>query len=102
MYEMKKNYSISQVVRTLVVEVDKDVGQDHVNFEFVIMVIAISENTFKVHTYRNETIAVTTLSGDKAHEEILVRDFALLDDATFPSEQEAIKRVTDRLDELFG
>jgi hypothetical protein len=99
---MKKNYSVSQVVRTIVVEVDKDIGKDHVNFEFVIMVIAISGNKFKVNAYRNETLAVATLSGDKAHEEILVRDFALLDDVTFSSEKEAIKRVTDRLDELFG
>lgn len=101
--EMKKNYNIYEVTKAISVEVDKDTGTDHVHFDFVAMIIKLEIGEYAVQVYRSETLEVKTISGECSHEEILVRDFFLVDDRLrFNSESEAADYVGKRLDELFG
>jgi hypothetical protein len=88
-----KNYALSEIVKTLTIEIDKpaDEDSDHVHMDFV-------------QVYRLETAEVKNLDGEYSNEEMLVRDeFLIEDDETrFASEAEAVKHINERLEELFG
>jgi hypothetical protein len=68
----------------------------------MIMIVNDPTGIFEVRADRTETLDATTLGGYKAHEEMLVRDFTLIEDKTFTSEQDAANYIRSRLNELFA
>lgn len=99
-----KNYAITEIVKTLTIEIDKpaDEDSDHVHMDFVVMIAKLSAKEYAAQVYRLETAEVKNLDGEYSHEEMLVRDEFLIDDETrFASEAEAVKHINERLEELF-
>lgn len=101
-----KNYVLSEVVKTLTIEIDQpeDDDNEHVHMDFVVMIAKHSATEYSAQVYRLETAEVKDLDGEYGHEEMLVRDeFLLEDDETrFASEAEAVNFLKERLEELFG
>ena len=101
--KMKNSYKIHEVVKILFVETDKAAQTNQIHFDFTIMILKTNDQEFEVKAYREETLEVKTLSGDCSHDEMLVRDYFLVDDRLrFKSEAEATDFITKRLDEVFG
>jgi hypothetical protein len=100
---MTKNYSVSEVVKTIAIEVNKDTGSGNIHFEFIVTILKLPGEEYAVRAYRNETLEVKTLRGVICHDDVLVRDLFLTGDPLrFGSEAEAAGHVTKRLDEVFG
>ena len=105
LFEMKPNYSIAEIVKTLTIEVDKPAegDADHIHFDFVVMIAKLPEGAYAAQVYRLETLEVKSIGGEMSHDEIMVKDVFLINDlARFMSEDEVIKHLVKRLDELFG
>lgn len=102
---MTKNYTIKDVVRTLTIQVDRKASENSepVHFEFFVMIVRSLGGDHHVQVYRNDIYEIKPMSSDHAHENILVRDYFLVDDRqVFPGEAEAIRHIEQRLDDLFG